>query len=396
MVLQQDKGSAPPPFDTGLPRAQSSEDVPRWLVILGMAAACTLLVALLRYAIDLLGVVFLIILVGFSIRAVSDWLTEGESVSAWALAAVFAGLFGTVLVGFWLFGSRDMTTGALERGLPPPVLAVSDWFEAHGWGQRVLLGGGGGATAPSTPGTSARSASAPSGGAVSPRAEPESPSAPAPRAIASESSSRGRKPASHGSSGEAEAATTSPSGSSARRSPEPSGGGTDTPTQEAASPPPVSEPVTQPAVEAASTGTSTTLASSHSASAVGTSVRFTATVTADGSGVPTGVVVFFDGDRAIGTAGVHGPGPSVTAVFATLDLAIGDHQISRRVPRLPWISRKPFAGDLPDDHAALNRAWGRASSRRGPFASRRRGRHTSFAGGGRSLRSRRRTYNSPQ
>ena len=124
MVLQQDKGSAPPPFDTGLPRTQSSEDVPRWLVVLGMAAACTLLVALLRYAIDLLGVVFLIILVGFSIRAVSDWLTEGESVSAWALAAVFAGLFGTAMVGFWLFGSRDVTTGALERGLPPPVLAV--------------------------------------------------------------------------------------------------------------------------------------------------------------------------------------------------------------------------------------------------------------------------------
>ena len=79
---------------------------------------------------------------------------------------------------------------------------------------------------------------------------------------------------------------------------------------------------------AASTGTSTTLASSHSASAVGTSVRFTATVTADGSGVPSGAVVFFDGDRAIGTAAVHGPGPSVTAVFATLDLAIGDHQIT--------------------------------------------------------------------
>ena len=90
----------------------------------------------------------------------------------------------------------------------------------------------------------------------------------------------------------------------------------------------MSDPVSQPVVEAASTGTSTTLATSHSESAVGTSVRFTATVTAAGGGVPTGVVVFFDGDRAIGTAGVHGAGPSVTAVFATLDLAIGDHQIA--------------------------------------------------------------------
>ena len=87
MVLQQDNGNAPLPFDTGLPRTQSSEDVPRWLIVLGVAAACTLLVALLRYAIDLLGVVFLIILVGFSIRAVSDWLTEGESVSAWGAAS---------------------------------------------------------------------------------------------------------------------------------------------------------------------------------------------------------------------------------------------------------------------------------------------------------------------
>jgi hypothetical protein len=90
----------------------------------------------------------------------------------------------------------------------------------------------------------------------------------------------------------------------------------------------VSEPVSQPAVEAASTGTSTSVASSHSTSTVGTSVRFTATVTADGSGVPTGVVVFFDGDRAIGTAGVHGAGPGVTAVLSTLDLGIGDHQIT--------------------------------------------------------------------
>ena len=187
MVLQQDKGSAPPPFDTGLPRTQSSEDVPRWLVVLGIAAACTLLVALLRYAIDLLGVVFLIILVGFYIRAFSDWLTEGESVSAWALVAVLAGLFGTVLVGLWLFGSRDMTTGALERGLPTPVLAVSDWFEAHGWGQRVLLGGGGSPTAPSRPGTSAvpSSASAPSGGALSSRADPQPQPPPAPASRAS-------------------------------------------------------------------------------------------------------------------------------------------------------------------------------------------------------------------
>ena len=357
MVLQQDKGSAPQPFDTGLPRTQSSEDVPRWLVVLGMAAACTLLVALLRYAIDLLGVVFLIILVGFSIRAVSDWLTEGESVSAWALAAVFAGLFGTAMVGFWLFGSRDMTTGALERGLPPTVQAVSDWFEAHGWGKECC------SVVVAPPRRQRRERRRRSrhprfGRRGSPQAAPEP--APASRASGSGSSTRVGKPASQASGGEAEAATASPPSAPARRSQEPSGGGTDTPTQEAASTPPVSEPVTQPAVET-STGTSTTLASSHSASAVGTSVRFTATVTAEGSGVPTGVVVFFDGDRAIGTAAVHGPGPTVTAVFATLDLAIGDHGSppSSTAPMdsgaVPAISQT-ITGVEP---AAPGRSWGR-------------------------------------
>jgi hypothetical protein len=328
MVLQQDNGNAPLPFDTGLPRTQSSEDVPRWLIVLGVAAACTLLIALLRYAIDLLGVVFLIILVGFSIRAVSDWLTEGESVSAWALAAVFAGLFGTVLVGLWLFGSRDITSGALERGLPSPVMAVADWLESHGWGQRVLLGGSGGATAPAAPGTAAAplSASGSSGGAVSPRAEPESPPGPVSRGSGSESPSRGRKPPPHDSSGEAEAATPS---SSARRRAQASSGGTEASTEASSSSRPASDSpaVAQPAVEAESISTSTILSSSHATSPVGTSVRFTATVTADG-GVPSGSVVFFDGDRAIGTAAVHGAGPSVTAVFSTLDLAIGDHEIA--------------------------------------------------------------------
>jgi hypothetical protein len=330
MVLQQDKGSAPPPFDTGLPRAQSSEDVPRWLVILGVVAACTLLVALLRYAIDLLGVVFLIILVGFSIRAVSDWLTEGESVSAWALAAVFAGLFGTVLVGLWLFGSRDMTNGAFERGLPPPVLAVADWLESHGWGQRVLLGGGGGAPiAPSTPAASAP-VSASSAPESPPPARAERATAPPPSASRGEPaapSSREREPMTAPSgTGEAEAATPSSSGSSRRRPPEPSAGSAQTPSDPASAVP--APAAAQESVSTSAVGTSTSVSSSHATSPVGVSVRFTATVTAESSGVPLGVVVFFDGDRPLGISPVHGPGPSVTAVFATLDLGIGDHQIT--------------------------------------------------------------------
>ena len=58
------------------------------------------------------------------------------------------------------------------------------------------------------------------------------------------------------------------------------------------------------------------------------SVRFTATVTADASSVPTGIVIFFDGDTAIGTSAVHGADVSATAVLSTLNLAIGDHEIT--------------------------------------------------------------------
>ncbi len=98
--------------------------------------------ALLRYAIDLLGVVFVIILVGFAIRALSDWLTEGESVSGWAMSALSLGLMGTVVVGLWLFNSRDHASDALQRRLPGPIHRTVSWMEAQGWGQRVLLPGG--------------------------------------------------------------------------------------------------------------------------------------------------------------------------------------------------------------------------------------------------------------
>src|SRR5262245_6870280 len=139
MVLQRDKAiGAPVQFNTGLPPVQTTEEVPRWLVILGLTAALTLFVALLRYAIDLLGVVFLIIFVGFSIRTISDWLTEGESVSPLALCAVVSGLAGTAFVVMWLFSSNPALDG-LESRLPAPVVASINWLESRGWGHRVLV-----------------------------------------------------------------------------------------------------------------------------------------------------------------------------------------------------------------------------------------------------------------
>ena len=49
---------------------------------------------------------------------------------------------------------------------------------------------------------------------------------------------------------------------------------------------------------------------------------------ADGTGVPTGSVAFYDGDRVLGSVPVHGTGASVTAVLTTLGLGIGDHEIT--------------------------------------------------------------------
>ena len=141
MALQRDNDPSADFPDAVLSRAESGSDLPRWLVVFGATAGFILLVALLRYAIDLLGVVFVIILVGFAIRTLSDWLTEGESVSAWTVSALSLGLMGTVLVALWLFNSQGFTGGRLQDSLPGPLQRSVSWMEARGWGQRVLLPG---------------------------------------------------------------------------------------------------------------------------------------------------------------------------------------------------------------------------------------------------------------
>jgi Bacterial Ig-like domain (group 3) len=328
MVLQQDKGKNPSPFDTGLPRVQTSEDVPRWLLVLGIVAALTLLIALLRYAIDLLGVVFLIILVGFSIRAISDWLTEGESVSGWALAAVVAGLMGTVMVGLLLFGSRDVTEGYIESRMPSPILVVMNWLEDHGWGQRVLLAGGGGAAPSSGPTV---------GGGGAPAAPPSGTSSPvSPSNSAGETSDGRAGPRKGGSADEAETAIPS-GGSGANRPPHRVAAPPAAPAPVAPAPAPTvaAEPppaeTTPPATpdEAASIATMIVVASSRSPSVVGTSVRFTATVKAVRPGPVSGFVVFYDGNVPIGTVPVRAVPPDGGAsVLSTLGLGIGVHEIS--------------------------------------------------------------------
>ena len=303
MFHQRDKTPKLDQFQTGLPPAAAGQDVPRWLVVLGLAAGFTLLVALLRYAIDLLGVVFVIIVVGFAIRAVSDWLTEGESVSGWALSALSLGLMGTGLVGLWLFNSSVST---LESRLPGPVRGTVAWLEARGWGQRVLLPGDGprsalaatgsssfGGTSPGASGRGGLEREAPS---MLPRMTPRAPAAaalPAPR-----SGRRARLPARPPVTGDAEAA-----------------------------PRAVAPPVATPApVRTARVPTSVALTASPTRVVVGRAVRLTATVHAEeeASTPPSGAVTFFIDGAVLGQA----PLRRGTAVLVTLDAEIGEHTLT--------------------------------------------------------------------
>jgi Bacterial Ig-like domain (group 3) len=264
-------------------------DVPRWLVLFGLTAGMTLLVALLRYAIDLLGVVFVIILVGFALRAVSDWLTEGESVSAWALSALSLGLTGTLVVGLWLFNSRELTGRVIQ--LPGSVQRTVTWLEAKGWGQRVLLPGG--AT------SSALAGGLQPGEAPQAPAVPATPSAPAPRTATEVPMPE--MPATLASS---------PS----KRADADAGAASETAALAMAAP-----------LAAPRMPTRVALSVSPRAAVVGRSVRLTAIVRAgDGAAVGGGSVVFLAGDVPLGRTPVR----NGVAELVTLDLALGDHRLT--------------------------------------------------------------------
>ncbi len=291
-MAQRDKGGAPDSFETGLPSAQSGEDVPRWLVGLGSLAGVALLIALLRYAIDLLGVVFVIILVGFAIRAISDWLTEGESVSGWAMSALSLGLTGTVLVAIWLLNSGDLASSSLQR-LPGPVQRTVAWMESKGWGQRVLLSGGtGGSLDGSSGGGSSTAGDAgPPAAASVPRLPPSNPVSPPSSAV------------------------TRPT----RRAPR------SAPAAVESQAPPTSEPPAPAPAPEVRTPTQLLLTASPSRAVVGRSVRLTAQVSgASEDGAPTGIVVFRTDNAVLGRVPVR----NGTAVLVTLSLAIGDHTVT--------------------------------------------------------------------
>ena len=72
--------------------------------------------------------------------------------------------------------------------------------------------------------------------------------------------------------------------------------------------------------------TTTALTASTSSADLGAPVTFTATVSSS-SGTPTGVVTFYDGTTAIGTAQLNGASPDV-ATFTTTSLTAGSHTIT--------------------------------------------------------------------
>ncbi len=309
MVAQRDKGiGSSGHFHTGLPPVQITEEVPRWLAILGLTAALTLFVALLRYAVDLLGVVFLIIVVGFSIRTVSDWLTEGESVSGWALGAVLSGMAGTGLVMLWIFGSGPQT---LESRLPGPMMTTVSWLESHGWGQRVLVGDGPGGirSGPQMAGGGGRSSG-------SPAPPPSGPGLTMP-SLSSSPATR-RSGAKESEPGVAEASPRDPRARPNERPAQPKTG-----SRSAAG---GSEAGT--ALPPMNVETTTTLSTSSPSVSVGASVRLTAIVSAASDGhAPAGVVVFEREGVVVGTAQLRSGPDGSRASLTTLGLPIGDHEL---------------------------------------------------------------------
>jgi hypothetical protein len=318
MPLDQDGKLRGPTYVGGPPPDRSSDDLPRWAFILVVAVSCTLLLALVRYAIDLLGVVFLIILVGFSIRTVGDWLTENESVSAWAVSAVSTGLIGTMLVGLWVFSSPEYSGTAITDRLPPPVVEGMQWLEARGWGQRVLLSrpavlntngdsmasrAPSGLTPPSASPAGSRSASSP---ASEPVSEPVTPHLPTVR----------MPPRSRRGPSEAEAASLEPGASVTSKAP------------------------------ATAVDTTVTVKSWPVPAVVGKSVRLTATVAAEGSTSPSGMVTFYSDGARLGSVPVYAIEPGRgEAALVKLSLSIGVHEITAQ-----FIGASGFAGSQASPH----------------------------------------------
>jgi hypothetical protein len=272
----------------------------RWFIVVGGGVGLVLLAALLRFAIDVLGVVFLLLFVGLAIRAASEWLSDDESASGWVLSALGLSLVGTALVGVWLVGGRQTGNDAgWQSHLPAPVRSAIVWAEERGWGHRALS-----------------SDAAPAAGA-------------APSAVAAieppSTTARVSAPSSPASTGAAPTTHTAPNDSASVRGDE----GDAAPRSPSDAAPMSSDSVAHnPKGEPAPSAAATTirLISSQGAAPVGTSLRLVARIAAHPADLrPTGTVVFRKGDVVLGSAPVGSGG---AAFLSVLDLPVGTYDIT--------------------------------------------------------------------
>jgi hypothetical protein len=132
---------------TPAPLQRSRLHVP-WSLVPSIVLPGAVVLALLRYAVDLLVPFSLVLLIPHSIRdTLADWLAgeryAGEPDPVWAVAVVSIGLFGTAAGVLWLLSTSQWAVGAgLQAWIPTQVVDLTHDAEQSGWGQRVLLSGG--------------------------------------------------------------------------------------------------------------------------------------------------------------------------------------------------------------------------------------------------------------
>ena len=259
----------------------------RWLPVslVGMSALAVL--ALLRYAIDLLVPSCAMLLLPRSIRdAVGDWLAgdgpEGEPAPVWAIGVIGVHLFGTVLGLLWIFSTSSWAANIrMAEWIPAPVIGAARFAEAHGWGRRAVLRGGPVSLSEAPPG--------------------------APRSATVGESRR-----------EADAGRSTSLARASPRTPETVAGTSGQPSKEPHKPEQGSRPIS----------TSVTLSSSASVLHAGSELQLTASVTASRERPDGSVVfrrVFRRGDAVMGSAPLDAHGRAVLTVRA---LPRGTHTIT--------------------------------------------------------------------
>jgi hypothetical protein len=120
----------------------------RWFPVGIVAVSSVVVLALLRYAIDLLAPFCAMLPLARSIRdAFGDWRAgdahEGEPDPAWAIGVIGVHLFGTAIGLLWIFSTSSWAMSTwLAEWIPVPVIATARFAEEHGWGRRAVLPGG--------------------------------------------------------------------------------------------------------------------------------------------------------------------------------------------------------------------------------------------------------------